>query len=230
MKKELETFLDLSRTVGREVKNQSLVVKEAFDEAYEVLRLASQYAQPKKEDLDKILFPLNKKFTKIQEFVPADRNKMYFHELTTVSDSILMLAWFNIFDPITFTEEMLVGAQTYSNKVVQSCLDRRQKHVEWVRAWLAVLQALCNMVKRYYGGGLRWKSGKGNPYPPLPTVADEAAASGSSIKESEKKKAKKFIFKPKLSAGFNRDDLLSEIANAKKKLNLKHVPVSNRLT
>jgi len=176
VKGSFSNFMQLSSTIGDDVKTQAGLVEAAFNAQRDVLVLASKAKKPSDADLVKLLTPLSQKITAIQEFREKNRPSKQFNHLSAISESVTAFAWVSMSPtPAPFVKEMADAGQFYSNRVLKDFRDQDKTHVDWVKSWFGMLTELQTYIKKSHTTGLSWNpKGKdatsvtGAPAPPPP--------------------------------------------------------------
>jgi len=174
-----KVWSDLSKKIGGDVATIAAMVDQAFIAQREFLQLSSRSKQPAGPQLQLLLKPTSDQISEIQQFREKSRRSEFFNHLSALSESIPALGWVTVAPtPAPFVKEMNDAGQFYNNRVLKDWKEKDKTHVEWVKAWVAVLAELQTYVKKFYTTGLTWnpkgveatpaKAGGGPPPPPGP--------------------------------------------------------------
>ncbi|XP_044760567.1 adenylyl cyclase-associated protein 1 [Coccinella septempunctata] len=188
----LAQYLNISKEIGGDVYQQSLLVKRAFDAQTEFLKTASQSSQPGQNELVQYLKPTSVEIESIQQFRERNRTSQFFNHLSAISESIPALGWVTVSPaPAPYVKEMNDAGQFYTNRVLKDWKEKDKKHVDWVKSWIQTLTELQAFVKQHHTTGLVWaKKGSAPPPPPPgcppppPPVLDLTAGGDTSLDRS----------------------------------------------
>ncbi|XP_027720519.1 adenylyl cyclase-associated protein 1 [Vombatus ursinus] len=195
-------YLRISREIGGDVQKHAEMVHTGLKIERSILVTASQYQQPDGNTLLSLLAPVSELIQEVQTFREKNRGSRLFNHLSAVSESIPALGWVAMAPkPGPYVKEMNDAAMFYTNRVLKEFKDVDKKHVDWVKAYLAIWTELQAYIKEYHTIGLAWsKTGPtakeligmssgpsagsapppppGPPPPPIPTScgSDESAS------------------------------------------------------
>ncbi|CAH0552786.1 unnamed protein product [Brassicogethes aeneus] len=154
----LTKFLNISEKIGGDVKEQSILVKNAFQAQLQYLEIVSKNPPPRNEhELMISLKPTSDSICEVQEFRGKNRTSQFFNHLSAISESIPALGWVIVTPaPAPFVQYMNDSGQFYSNRVLNDWKGKDKKHIEWVNSWVETLSELQVFVKRFHANGLIW--------------------------------------------------------------------------
>ncbi|KAH6631959.1 adenylate cyclase associated N terminal-domain-containing protein [Chaetomium tenue] len=161
----LASWAKLSNDIGGLVAKQAAKVVEAFKEQRKFLLITTK---AKKPDLSGSIFqdlvkPIGDLMSTIIQIKDDNRADKSYNNLSTVSDSIMVLAWVTIdTKPFKHVEGSLGSAEFWGNKILTANKNKDEQQVEWVKAYYQVIRDLAEYVKTYCHDGLPWNP-KGVP-------------------------------------------------------------------
>ncbi|XP_006888731.1 PREDICTED: adenylyl cyclase-associated protein 2 [Elephantulus edwardii] len=174
-------FLKNSRILAGDVETHAEMVHSAFQAQRAFLLMASQYQQPQENDVAALLKPISEKIQEIQTFRERNRGSSMFNHLSAVSESIPALGWIAVSPkPGPYVKEMNDAATFYTNRVLKDYKSSDMRHVDWVKSYLNIWNALQAYIKEHHTTGLTWSKtgpiassvstlpGPGLPSPPPP--------------------------------------------------------------
>ncbi|KAJ6547406.1 cyclase-associated protein [Mycena capillaripes] len=193
---KLKPFLELTRSfAGQSVVEIVAIFEKQFDGLRSLLLLSGSCQQPDKEGLEKLLVPVQANIEAITRCKDAGRkDRDWFTHITIVGDGGLAVGWIGSPKPGPYVGEIKDTVLYNGNKVIKEFKEKDQKHVEWVRSFIAILDAMRAYVMEYHTTGLAWNkrgitvveynarnaSGGGAPPPPPPPPPPAAASASAS--------------------------------------------------
>ncbi|KAJ7219130.1 cyclase-associated protein [Mycena pura] len=192
----LKPFIELTRAfAGKSVVEIVGILEKQFDGLRSLLHLSGSCQQPDKDGLEKLLVPIQADIEAITRCKEAGRkDRDWFQHITIVGDGGLGVAWIVNPKPGPYIAEIKESVLYNGNRVIKEFKEKDQKHVEWVRAFIAILEAMRQYVVQYHTTGLVWnkqgitvveynsrtaRSGAPPPPPPPPPPAATPAAPAS---------------------------------------------------
>ncbi|KAJ7172633.1 adenylate cyclase associated N terminal-domain-containing protein [Mycena filopes] len=209
---KLKPFLELTRSfAGNSVVEIVAIFEKQFDGLRDLLLLSGSCQQPDKEGIEKLRVPIQAGIESITRCKDAGRkDRDWFQHITIVGDGGLGVAWIANSKPGPYIAEIKDSVMYNGNRVIKEfkekqvrsivvmrglSLSRDQKHVEWVRSFMAILEAMRLYVVEYHTTGLNWNTrgitvaeytartatggGAPPPPPPPPPPATSAPAASS---------------------------------------------------
>ncbi|KAJ7470604.1 adenylate cyclase associated C terminal-domain-containing protein [Mycena latifolia] len=193
---KLKPFLQLTRSfAGQSVVEIVAIFEKQFDGLRALLLLAGSCQQPDKDGLEKLLVPIQANIEAITRCKDAGRkDRDWFQHITIVGEGGLGVGWIVHPKPGPYIAEIKESVLYNGNRVIKE-FKEKQKHVEWVRSFIAILEAMRLYVVEHHATGLTWnklgitvaeynaRSGTGGgappppPPPPPPPAASAAPAS-----------------------------------------------------
>ncbi|KAF8212397.1 cyclase-associated protein [Mycena galopus ATCC 62051] len=195
---KLKPFVELTRSLaGESVVEIVAILEKQFEGLRSLLLLSGSCQQPDKEGLEKLLMPIQANIEAITRCKDAGRkDRDWFQHITIVGDGGLAVAWIVNPKPGPYLAEIKDSVLYNGNRVIKEFKEKQvdQKHVEWVRSFIAILEAMRLYVVEYHTTGLTWNkrgitvaefnsqnaTGGGGPPPPPPPPPLAAAPAASS--------------------------------------------------
>ncbi|KAJ6546527.1 adenylate cyclase associated N terminal-domain-containing protein [Mycena vulgaris] len=155
---KLKPFLQLTRSfAGQSVVEIVAILEKQFDGLRALLLLAGSCQQPDKEGLEKLLVPIQANIESITRCKDAGRkDRDWFQHITIVGDGGLCVAWIVNPKPGPYIAEIRESVLYNGNRVMKEFKEKDQKHVEWVRSFIAILEAMRLYVVEHHTTGLAW--------------------------------------------------------------------------
>lgn len=174
IKDHIDPFVHSSEAIDAQVGKAAQSLKAAFEEQVKFLELVSRTQKP--DPLDPLfaltLSPMNTHIEEISNIKNANRQSEYFNHLNTIGEGAPVLGWIISETPVSFIPDFKDSAQFWSNRVMKEYKEKDPKHVEWVKQFLSLFDALKAYVKEYHTTGPSWNA-KGQ------TLADSLKAPAS---------------------------------------------------
>lgn len=165
--KVLPHYLVLSTGLGPEVKQQSLRVREAFELVRNLIKLSITYVKPTPIVWEEYYKPVSYKLLEIADFDQNMPDPLCRHQLTMVADSAIVLAWCTVPTSSVLVKEIREATNAFANKGFQYCYSSHATHTEWIRAWMACIKGVQDVVDTHFRYGLTWLP-EGPKVPPPP--------------------------------------------------------------
>ncbi|KAF7304653.1 C-CAP/cofactor C-like domain-containing protein [Mycena kentingensis (nom. inval.)] len=193
MDSKLKPFVELTASLGASPTLVEIV--GIFEKQFQGLRafllLSSSCQQPDEAALRELLSPIQLSIESITRCKDAGRkDREWFNHITIVGDGGLVVGWIVNPKPGPYIGEIKDSVLYNGNRVIKEFKEKDSKHVEWVRAFLAILEAMRVYVVEHHTTGLVWnkkgmsvadyKSRLGGAPPPPPPPPPPAAAPASS--------------------------------------------------
>ncbi|KAF7322852.1 C-CAP/cofactor C-like domain-containing protein [Mycena chlorophos] len=185
---KLKPFVDLTKSLG---SPSVIEIVSILEKQYQGLRsfllTSASCRQPDEEGLKKLLSPIQASIESITRCKDAGRkDREWFQHITIVGDGGLAVGWIVNPKPGPYIAEIKESVQYNGNRVIKEFKEKDQKHVEWVRGFIAILDAMRSYVMTYHTTGLVWNkqgvsvsefnSASGAPPPPPPPPPPAAGA------------------------------------------------------
>lgn len=171
-------FVAASQNIDPVVGECASALQAAFDAQAAFLELVARTKKPAASDPQflQLLAPINSQIEKIVAAKDANRRSSYFNHLNTISEGAPVLGWIVSDTPVSYIPEFKDSAQFWSNRVMKEYKDKDAAHVEWVKQFLAIFDALRSYVKEHHATGPSWNA---NGKPLAESVAEAKSSSSS---------------------------------------------------
>eukprot|EP00761_Pharyngomonas_kirbyi_P012496 gb/GECH01012523.1/.p1 GENE.gb/GECH01012523.1/~~gb/GECH01012523.1/.p1 ORF type:complete len:216 (+),score=66.48 gb/GECH01012523.1/:1-648(+) len=153
----VKPFKELSDKIGGDVAEIGKLTEKAFQKQHELIKKAVDTKKPSPEKTQELLTPLSSCLQEISSFRDSHRTSENFNHLSAVSEAAGMLGWVAVDKtPVPYIKEVGSAGDFYGNKVRMAYKDKDATHVEWIKAWNAIITNLQAYVKEYHTTGLAW--------------------------------------------------------------------------
>ncbi|CAG8498544.1 10682_t:CDS:2 [Paraglomus occultum] len=159
MENSLKNFVDLSKSIGGLVEDQSHSVEDIFIAQRDFIYIATQSQKPSlsSDTFSELLKLTQQALEKVCEYRENNRPSSFFNHLSTVSEGIGALGWVTVEPrPAPYVGDLKESAQFYAHRVIQEWRDRDRAHVDWANSFIILLTELQGYVKKYHPTGLVW--------------------------------------------------------------------------
>ncbi|KAF8894701.1 cyclase-associated protein [Infundibulicybe gibba] len=156
----VKPFLELTRSfAGASVIEIVALVEKQYKDLRAFLRLVGLCQQPDPKALEELLTPLQADIEAISRAKEANRKERdWFTHLTFIGEGAPSVGWVVSPKPGPYIDGIKESADYYGLKLTREFKEKDPKHVEWVKAFVAILQAMRNYVMEYHTTGLAWQS------------------------------------------------------------------------
>lgn len=171
----ISPFVAASAALDSVVGEAATLFQEAFAEQAKFLQIVARARKPEPTDptFAQCLAPINGKIEALTALKDANRRSEFFNHLNTVAEGAPVLGWIVSDTPAAFIPEFKDSAQFWANRVMKEYKDKDAAHVEWVKLFLAIFDALRAYAKEYHASGLAWNASG-------VSIGEAVAAAGSS--------------------------------------------------
>ncbi|PSS25847.1 hypothetical protein M430DRAFT_16556 [Amorphotheca resinae ATCC 22711] len=155
----LVKFVNISDELGGPVAEQASSVLRAFAAQRKFILITTKAKKPDMSSpvFMELLKPLQESISAVSDIRDANRGSPFFNHLSTVSESIGVLAWVTVdTKPHKHVEESLGSAQYWGNRVLKEYKEKDPKQVEWVNSYYLVFKELVDYVKDTFPMGIPW--------------------------------------------------------------------------
>lgn len=147
----------ISGQIGGDVQKHADMMKKAFACQRQFLVTASNSQKPTDAALSSLLAPVSDIIQQVQTFREQNRSSPLFNHLSAISESVPALGWVAMAPkPGPYVKEMQDAAMFYTNRVLKDYKEKDKKHVDWVKAYLAIWTELQAYIKKHHTTGLVW--------------------------------------------------------------------------
>lgn len=156
----IDPFVASSESIDPLVGKAAQLLKSAFAEQINFLNIVSKTKKPDTLDPQflQTLAPMNKIMEEISNLKNANRQSEFFNHLNTIGEGAPVLGWIVTETPVSFIPEFKDSAQFWSNRVMKEYREKDPKHVEWVKQYLSLFDALKAYVKEFHMTGPSWNA------------------------------------------------------------------------
>ncbi|KAI5124486.1 hypothetical protein M0805_003013 [Coniferiporia weirii] len=193
---KLKAFVDLTKSFASPVVIEQVgYVEQVFKNLRLVLLAASACTKPDAKAFNALLEPLHKDVMTVLQVPEKNRKeRIWFNHLQVLAEGTPSVGWIEIESkPGPHVAQMKESAEFYGNKIIKEHKDKDAKQVEWVRAWISVLEEQRKYVMEFHMTGLVWNpkglplgqfsgvtapSGAPPPPPPPPATVSAPEAVG----------------------------------------------------
>lgn len=159
IQESLTPYLALSKEIGGLVAEQSLGVEKLFAAQRDFIYILTQSKKPDPNVFVTLLKPTSGAMETVSMIRENNRSSEFFNHLSTVSEGVPALGWVAVDPtPVPHIAETKESARFYANRVLKEWKDKDRMHVDWINAYLGVLNALQVYVKDHYTTGLIWNA------------------------------------------------------------------------
>ncbi|XP_064203320.1 adenylyl cyclase-associated protein 1 [Anguilla rostrata] len=150
-------YLVISGQIGGDVQKHADMMKKAFTCQRQFLVTACNSQKPTDAALSSLLAPVSDIIQQVQSFREQNRSSPLFNHLSAISESVPALGWVAMAPkPGPYVKEMQDAAMFYTNRVLKDYKEKDKKHVDWVKAYLAIWTELQAYIKKHHTTGLVW--------------------------------------------------------------------------
>ncbi|RDB24285.1 Adenylyl cyclase-associated protein [Hypsizygus marmoreus] len=194
---KLKPFVELTKSfASASVIDIVGLIEKQFRDLRGFIRLSSSCQKPDQKTIESLLTPLQADIEVISRAKEANRkDRDWFTHISFLSEAGPSIGWVVNPKPGPYINDIKESVAYYGNKVMQEFKSKDPKHVEWVKAFLAILDETRKYVMEYHTTGLSWNS-KGvtvaeyqsktaappppsPPPPPAPTAPAATATGGA---------------------------------------------------
>ncbi|KAH8117508.1 adenylate cyclase associated N terminal-domain-containing protein [Phellopilus nigrolimitatus] len=195
---KLKAFVNLTKSFASPVVIEQVgYVESAFKNLRSAILTASSCTKADAKAISVLLEPLSKDVMAVLQVPEKNRKeRVWFNHLQVIAEGTPSLGWIEIEPkPGPHVAQMKESAEFYGNKVIKEFKDKDAKHVEWVRAWISLLEEQRKYVMEFHTTGLVWNpkgvslsqysggstSASAPPPPPPPPATASAPSSSTGI-------------------------------------------------
>ncbi|KAL5490425.1 SRV2 [Sanghuangporus weigelae] len=171
----LKAFVELTKSFASPlVIEQVGYVENVFKGLRSLLLTVGSCTKPDSKTFATLQEPIAKEVMAVMQVPEKNRKeRVWYNHLMVISEGIPSVGWVGVEPkPGPHVAQMKEAAEFYGNKVIKELKEKEPKHVEWVRAWISLLEEQRKYVVEFHATGLAWNP-KGVP------VNQFSASSGS---------------------------------------------------
>ncbi|PCH38464.1 hypothetical protein WOLCODRAFT_136295 [Wolfiporia cocos MD-104 SS10] len=177
----LKPFVDLTKSFAvASVVEQVDILDREFRDLRGVLLAAGSCKKPDRAEFETLLVPLQKDIQEITHAKETNRkDRDWTNHLAMVAEGATVAGWVTVEPkPGPFVAEVKDSTLFYGNRVIKEFKDKDAKHVEWVRAYTALLEKLRKYILEYHTTGLVWNNAEGVSLSQYQASSQAAPAAG----------------------------------------------------
>ncbi|KAI0350239.1 hypothetical protein OH77DRAFT_1431240 [Trametes cingulata] len=156
---KLKPFVELTKSFASSSVIELVgLVEQEYKDLRELLLLAASCRKPEQGEFEKLLGPLQKDIEAITRAKEANRkDREWFNHLSTVAEGAPAVGWVTAAPkPGPYVAEVKDSTQFYGNRVLKEFKEKDPKHVEWVKAYVALLEEMRKYIMDHHTTGLAW--------------------------------------------------------------------------
>jgi len=152
---KLKNFVALTKGLAAPLLTEQVQhVESAFKDLRTLILAASACAKPSDSSWTE---QIRKDVNDVVMVPEANRKeRVWFDHLQVVASGIPSVGWVEAPTPGPYINEMKESSVFFGNKIIKAFKEKDQKHVDWVRAWMALLEEQRKYVMEYHTTGLVW--------------------------------------------------------------------------
>ncbi|KAI0317868.1 adenylate cyclase associated N terminal-domain-containing protein, partial [Amylostereum chailletii] len=142
------------------VVEQSKLVEKLYNNVSGLIRTAALCKKPDQKAFATLLTDLQKDVEAITQLKDANRKERdWFNHLSFLAEGAPAVAWVTLESkPGPYVSEVKESSQFYGNRIIKEFKEKDAKHVEWVRAYIAIFDEMKKYVMEYHTTGLVWNA------------------------------------------------------------------------
>ncbi|CAG8810719.1 1939_t:CDS:2, partial [Racocetra persica] len=160
----LNNFIELSKSIGGIVQDQSHSVEDILKAQRDFIHISTQSTKPKTpETLVELLRPTQQAIEKVCAYTENNRISPFFNHLITVSEGIGVFGWVTLEETAEMEEKLLStvkgyieSSQYYANRVIMEFKDKDRSHVDWANSYILLLTGVHQYITKFHTHGLVW--------------------------------------------------------------------------
>ncbi|CAE6404544.1 unnamed protein product [Rhizoctonia solani] len=155
---KLEPFLKIAGDIGGPVNEQSEIVGNLFRSLRDLIKCASVSVKPSDAAFMSMLGPLQSEITAVNDVKDKyGKERDLANHFSALTEGVPAVGWVTVSPkPAPFVGDMRDSATFYANRVLKDFREKDQKHTEWARGFLALLDELKKYVTDHHTTGLAW--------------------------------------------------------------------------
>ncbi|KAG6845183.1 hypothetical protein H0H87_012740 [Tephrocybe sp. NHM501043] len=155
---KVKPFVDLTKSFASQpVIDIVNLIEKQFQDLRSLIHLSATCQQPDQKTIESLLTPLQAGIEVIMRAKETNRKERdWFGHITFLTEVGPHVGWVVSPKPGPYIGDIKESAAYYGNKIMQEYKSKDVKHVEWVKAFLAVLDESKKYVMQYHTTGLTW--------------------------------------------------------------------------
>ncbi|KAG5368418.1 Adenylyl cyclase-associated protein [Yarrowia sp. C11] len=161
IKTHVEPFVATSKELDATIGEQAEAFKKAFDAQRDFLAVTAvaKKPDPTSPAYAELTKPISSHVQSIMNIREKTRDPKVSSHLATVAEGAPLVGWVASDLPLPLIGDFKDSAQFYSNRVLKDFKAVDPKHVEWVKGFNGIADALQAYVKEFHTTGPSWKVG-----------------------------------------------------------------------
>ncbi|QNP97225.1 Adenylyl cyclase-associated protein [Yarrowia lipolytica] len=161
IKTHVDPFVATSKQLDATIGEQAEAFKKAFDAQRDFLAVAAvaKKPEPTSSAFAELVKPISSNVESIMNIREKTRDPKVSSHLATVAEGAPLVGWVASDLPLPLIGDFKDSAQFYSNRVLKDFKSVDPKHVEWVKGFNGIADALQAYVKEFHTTGPTWKVG-----------------------------------------------------------------------
>lgn len=160
VQQRVSPFVDLSKQIDPLLGEAATILENAFNEETKFLNFVSESKKPDSSDpaLLEAIKPINEGIIEISALKDKNFRSEYPKHLSAFSDGAPVVGWIVATAPVDYVSDFKESAQFWTNKVMTEFKEKDPRHVEWVKTFMAIFDALIAYVRDYHKTGPSWNA------------------------------------------------------------------------
>ncbi|ETW85468.1 cyclase-associated-like protein [Heterobasidion irregulare TC 32-1] len=184
MQGKVKPFIKLTDALAvPSVIEQAKKTGDLFNTLNGLIKTAGACKKPDPNAFAELLLGFQPDIESITKIKDSSKERDWVHHLSMLSEGASCIGWVAENKPGPFVNDIKDSSQFYGNRIIQNFKEKDPKHVEWVRAYMEILDELKKYIMEHHTTGLVWNAkgitisqyqasaGGGPPPPPPPPPA-----------------------------------------------------------
>ncbi|KAF5386785.1 hypothetical protein D9615_001875 [Tricholomella constricta] len=155
---KVKPFVELTKTFASPTVVEIVgLIEKQFKDLRGFIHLSATCQKPDQKVIESLLTPLQAGIEVIMSAKEANRKERdWFTHITFLGEAGTHVGWVVSPKPGSYINEIKESVTYYGNKVLKEFKSKDPKHVDWVKALIAILDELRKYVMEYHTTGLTW--------------------------------------------------------------------------
>ncbi|KAF9646279.1 hypothetical protein BDM02DRAFT_3189000 [Thelephora ganbajun] len=161
---KLKPFVELTNSFGSDgLKEQVSLLEPLFGAVRQVIHTAGSCTQLPQDDFLKLLGPMQSGYEAVSLTKERNaRDREWSLHYSVVATGASCVSWVTQAKPGPFVKDVKEETEFYGNRLIKEYKDKDTKHIDWVRAFIGLLEESRKYNMEYHTTGLSWNP-KGMP-------------------------------------------------------------------
>ncbi|GLB35392.1 putative cyclase-associated protein [Lyophyllum shimeji] len=157
---KVKPFVELTKSFASPVVIEIVgLVEKQFKDLRDLIHLSASCQKPDQKTIENLLTPLQNGIEVITRAKEANRKERdWFTHISFLGEAGPHVGWVVNPKPGPYINDIKESVAYYGNKVMKEFKAKDPKHVEWVKAFIAILDEQKKYVMEYHTTGLTWNS------------------------------------------------------------------------